>query len=231
MSSLICIGHSHVRAIVTGGEQLGVPIVGLDFWSVRPFDGEDRSGPLAEQIRRHFTGQPVFSVIGGNTHHTLGLVRHPRPFDFVLASDPMLPLDDTAEVLPYDGVREAMLEAVKPNFELLRALRLSTAGAVFHFEPPPVSADTERLMKDVPWMFFHGRREIAPKWLRYKLWRLHVEELRRFCEMQGITFVDGPREAIDADGFLEPAFYEDAMHVSPAYGALVVRQMQALACA
>jgi len=99
---------------------------------------------------------------------------------------------------------------------------------MFHCEPPPPSPDETRLRADLPWQFFHGRRVIAPRWLRYKLWRLHADLLRRFCAAEGIEFLPCPGEAFDEDGFLRADYYQDAMHVNVRYGALVLAQMSAL---
>jgi hypothetical protein len=70
------------------------------------------------------------------------------------------------------------------------------------------------------------KREISPRFLRYKLWHLHSEIIQEFCIKRNIGFIRCPPETVDAEGFLLPQFYADPMHVNEAYGALVLTQMR-----
>lgn len=227
---LVCLGHSHVRSVADAARDRGVPLVAIDFWHVKPsLIQENGRTRFCDAIVRELAGGPVFSLIGGTAHHKLGLVVHPRRFDFVLPAAPDLVCDERAEVVPFDAVKAAVLQAAQPYLDLMQLLSTSNPGPVFHCEPPPVYADEARLAPDVPWMFFEGRRTVSPRLLRYKLWRLHADILREWCRDCGITFVPHPPEAVDDQGFLLPEHYLNAMHVSSRYGALVLEQMRALA--
>ncbi|HXT68220.1 MAG TPA: hypothetical protein VN700_00585 [Vicinamibacterales bacterium] len=215
-----------MRCLVQAARDMQVPLEVVDLWQVAP-DANARETAITDTMRRVSAISTVFSVIGGDPHHTLGLVAHPRPFDFVLPEVPDLPLDPHAEVVPYDGVRAALAEVARPHLDLTLRVRNAAMGKLIQLEAPPVAADDDRLRRDVPWKFFHGRRTIAPRWLRYKLWRLHSQIIGKFCRDEGIGFVRCPGEAFDEDGFLAAAYYQDAMHVNARYGELVVRQMLA----
>ncbi|MDE1173228.1 MAG: hypothetical protein PW790_06080 [Parvibaculaceae bacterium] len=159
----------------------------------------------------------------------MGLARHPRPFDFVLPECPHLPLDEDAEILPLEAVRASLLAITQEYLDLIKLVRDTATGPVFHIEAPPPYADATRLLADIPWMFFGGmQRQISPAPFRYKLWRLHTQIVRESCRKQGISFIDHPPESVDGNGFLLPAYYLDSMHVNEAYGALVLAQMRRL---
>jgi hypothetical protein len=223
----VCIGHSHVRVVADAARDEHVPLIAIDFWHTKPFDAEtaDRTR-FRDEVARQLTGGPVFSLIGGNAHHKLGLVAHPRRFDFVLPAVPDLPLDDRAEIVPADAVRAALGAITREYLDLMRIVHETNDGNVVHLQPPPVYADEAQLKPDVPWMFFTGsRREVSPRYLRYKLWHLHSEILEEFCRASGIGFLKCPPEVADADGFLRPRYYADAMHVNQRYGSLVLHQI------
>jgi hypothetical protein len=225
---LACIGHSHLKCVIEAAGATDTSLVTVDLWTTTALEETSAGLQVSAAVRQRLGEGPIFSLVGGNPHHRLGLVMHPRPFDFILADAPYLPLDTCAEIIPVDGVRAALAEAARPHLDLMRLLPRALPGPIFHFESPPVAADARRLQVDVPWMFFHGRRRIAPRWLRYKLWRLHSAIMRESCERFGLTFVPSPSSAMDADGFLSSEYYLDAMHVNARYGALVLEQMKAL---
>jgi hypothetical protein len=213
--------------VADAARDAGVPLVAIDFWHVKPFaaDQPDRTHFCLE-IQQQIADGPVFSMIGGNAHHKLGLVVHPRPFDFVLPAAPHLPLDGRAEIVPSDSVRAALVRIAAEYLDLMRLLKHAVRGQVLHLQPPPIFADESRIAPDVPWMFFEGRRAVSPRYLRYKLWHLHSEIIQEFCRDIGILFIAHPPEAVDGDGFLLADYYANAMHVNSRYGALVLRQMR-----
>lgn len=237
---LVCIGHSHLRSLDEAAATDGVPLVALNFWSLKDATvTRDGRITLCDPVTQHLDGGPVFSWIGGSAHHTLGLLQHPRPFDFVLPSAPDLPLDPRAEVLPFDCVRAALLESMRDVLRLMRLLREATTGPVFHLEPPPIYSDESRLAADIhPILIFRlgiarSRRDLPGtrvgwRHLRFKLWQLHSEVIDEFCRSLDIGFVRHPPEAADAEGYLRPEYYLNPMHVNSDYGRLVMHQMQQL---
>jgi hypothetical protein len=214
----VCIGHSHVVALTSGASVAGVTIDTINFWDtgdpwVREGNAIQLRSDLAERVLR---GQIVLSVIGGSAHTVLGMVEHPRPFDFVLPSDPDIPIEEGREIIPAGAVRAKLSEIAAPYFAQLPGLLATTASPIFHLEPPPPVADEARIAPFVPWPNFPGQpRQIAPKWLRYKLWRLHSELIG-----------SAPLAAMDEEGFLAKDFDQDGAHANAAYGALVLEMMR-----
>lgn len=229
-AKIVCIGHSHSRTVYEAALRQNADITYLNFWNIpNPVirgDGEPR---FRETVSRALKGS-VFSMIGGASHMIMGLARHPRPFDFVLPECPEQPLDEKAEIIPLEAVRASLLATTQEYLDLIALVRKTSIGPVFHMEAPPPYEDGDRLLADIPWMFFEGmQREVSPAAFRFKLWRLHSQIVRESCRRQGIFFVEHPAESVDANGFLRPEFYFDSMHVNENYGALLLEQMKRLA--
>jgi hypothetical protein len=225
-ASRVCIGHSHVRTVAAAARRYQVPLSCIDFWTA----GE-RIVVTADSARFHpdiadrLQGA-VFSMIGGSAFNILALCVHPRRFDFVLPAAPSLPCDAQAELVPAAAVRTTLLQMTQKYLDLLGYVRDAATGAVYHIEaPPPFGEDWRRLPPDLMPFFTDKRREISPRWLRYKMWRLHSEINRQYCASRGITFIPHPPETVDAEGFLLPRFYADPMHANEAYGACILAQM------
>lgn len=225
----VCIGHSHCLALERGAARSGCALDTMNFWQTgEPWlrdGGTIRLRPdLAERVAR---GRPVLSLIGGSAHTVLGMVEHPRPFDFVLPADPELPVDERREIVPAEAVRAKLAEIAGPYLATLPALLDAAAAPVIQLQPPPPVADVGRIAPHVPWSLFPGQpRAIAPKWLRYKLWRLHGELIAAACARFGIAFLPAPEAAQDEEGFLAAAYDEDGAHANAAYGALVLEQVR-----
>jgi hypothetical protein len=223
----VCIGHSHVAALQRGAAlRSDIALDAINFWDTgeiweREGDTIRLRPDLAERVRRGRA--PIFSLIGGSAHTVLAMVEHPRPFDFILPSDPNIPFDETRELVPAHAVRAKIAELAAPYFAILPALLAVAPGPVLQIEPPPPLADEGRIAPFVPWVLFPGQpHRVAPKWLRYKTWRLHSELIREACTTLGIGYIAAPRAAMDAEGFLRDEYDQDGAHANGAYGALVL---------
>ncbi len=230
---LFCLGHSHIEAIEKAASAAGIPIEAINFWNVRggPLGQRDAQGnprffdDIAARISAHVG--PVFSHLGGNPPVLIGTLRHPRPFDFVLPSEPDLPLEPGAEVVPSVAVRMLLEKVARPWIGLMQELARLCDGPVFHVEPPPPSMSSERMAKHMIWDLFPGMtREIAPPVFRYKLWRLHSELLRDVCGPLGIQLIPVPAECRTPEGFLRGRYFGDGTHGNVEYGALMIRHME-----
>lgn len=230
---MLCVGHSHVACVAKAARAASVPLLALDFWAIPDAiirdDGPPRfSRLLVTQLQQH--DGPVFSFIGGAAHGVIGMLVHPRRFDFVLPWAPGLPLDPEAEVLPAMAVRGILEAAMVEYLSLLDQLRELCTGALFHVESPPPYADAQRMHGDIPWGLYPGMlHEISPAWTRYKLWRMHSCIVEDWCRANNVEMVSAPTLAMDADGFLRESYYGDGAHANDAYGALVLDQMRQLA--
>lgn len=230
---LLCIGHSHLACVTRAAAASATPLRAFNFWDLPGAIVNNGTQPrfseaISEALIRH--AGPAFSFVGGGAHVVLGMLVHPRRFDFVLPSEPDLAIDPSAEVLPAIAVRRILESMTDEYLALMGEIRRLVKGPMFHIEPPPPSADAQRMYADVPWVMFPGRcREISPAALRYKLWRLHSEILRAWCTGRGVTFVEAPGQTCDAGGFMRDDYYGDGAHANDAYGQLVLAKMRQLA--
>ncbi|GAB2555866.1 hypothetical protein [Rhodanobacter koreensis] len=232
-SPLLCIGHSHVACVARAAEAAGTSLQALNFWempgAIQHENGTSRLSVLLEQRLKKHTG-PVFSMIGGAAHGVLGMLVHPRRFDFVLPAEPALPLDPAAEVLPALAVRHILESLMVDYLTMMSQVHRLCAGRLFHLESPPPLADAQRMQADIPWGMYPGMcHEISPAHFRYKLWRLHSQIVGDWCARAGATFVPCPPQSVDENGFMRESYYGDGAHANTAYGELVLEQMRQLA--
>jgi hypothetical protein len=166
--------------------------------------------------------------MGGNVHNALGLLAHPRPFDFRLSGEPSPPLDPNAEPIA-EALVTAALQAARATDRRRLALLADIAGPFVHLESPPpvangawVAAQADAYFRDkggaVP--------AIAPAALRHRIWRLHSRIVRAEVAALGGRFLPVPAAVLDADGFLDPAFAADATHGNAAYGEAVIAALE-----
>ncbi len=182
-------------------------------------DGADGSDPF------------LFDCVSGNEYHFIGLVNHPRRFDFMLPSHPELPLGAGVEIIPSDLMRQALQSQMGYALAVLAALARSVPCRIWHVQSPPPLADNEYILLH-PTHFAEQVAEhgVSPPSLRMKLWLLQSEIYCSHCEAAGIGFLPTPEAALDPDGFLDRrGWLPDPAHASNWYGELVVRQLDALA--
>jgi hypothetical protein len=222
----VCIGHSHVAAFEKARDP---DLDAMNFWGTGdPWVQRDGTthlrDDLAERVAR---GRLVLTSLGGSAHTVLATVEHPRPFDFILPSRPDLPLDESRVVVPADAVREKLAEIASPYLDTIPAVVRAATAPVVYLEPPPPVADTDLIAPCIIWDFYPGQPQIvAPRWLRYKVWRLHCEVIAEACTRHGVGLARAPAGAMDSGGFLHPDFNEDGAHANGAYGALVLQHLR-----
>ena len=191
----------------------------------RPPPGQLPEAALAALAR--FAGPAVVSCVAGNDHTVFGLLRHPRPFDFILADAPDLPLSPDAEILPARLVRATLRARMGGALQLLAALRQRVSGTLIHLEPPPPVPSADHIRAH-PGVFADkmGELGISPAALRYKLWRLHSAILGEQCRDLGVTLLPAPHDTQDAHGMLAQEFWNpDPTHANARYGARVLRDL------
>lgn len=224
----VLIGHSHSESIFAAAKIAGTPLDGFNFWTApQPALNADRTAfhpDIAERLSRG----TVISAVGGAVHNIIGLVRHPVAFDFILPERPDLPLEHEAMLIPYATIQALVAHHLQEYLEIIGLVRAASCNAVFHIEAPPPLANGDRVLGDVPWMFFPDlTREVSPASLRYKLWRVASALTAQYCSERGIAVIPHPPGSVDEHGFLKQEYYADAMHVNTAYGALVLAQVEA----
>jgi hypothetical protein len=246
--NLLVIGQSHVAAIRAAAkahreafpgeprtrvihtlEEVHAPEfvdVSEGDYSVAAF-GANLRAAIQDQIARH--DPIVASVMGGNVHNVLALLRHPRPFDFLLPDEPGPPLDEGAELVPLTLVRAALQARLGPGYARLRALR-EIAGPFLQVESPPPVRDADFIARHAEKAFrdrAQGEIAAAGPGVRWRMWRLSSRLLREAVEALGCRYLPAPSAAQDAYGFLRREFAADPTHANEAYGALLIRAIEA----
>jgi hypothetical protein len=236
--AILAVGQSHIGAIQRAAkthreiwpDELRTRVIHT---LAEPYASEGvEFGPLARaaieaQIARH---QPrLVSVLGGNAHNMIALMRHPRPYDFLLSGEAEgPPMDADAELVPEALVRAAMEARLETDFWRLQMLH-DIAGPFIHVEsPPPIIGDA--FIRDRAEVYFRDTqdREIVPgsPGLRWRMWRLTSRILKERVEALGGRFMPVPREVLDADGFLRLDFAADPTHGNEAYGERLIRAIE-----
>jgi hypothetical protein len=236
MPRFIAFGHSHIVAFAKGAyeyQAADLPaeaprIEGRFVYLYDPSYNPVLQGPadapeLHPKLREHLVELPwdfVVLVCGGNEHNVLGIVRNKRPFDFVLSSEPHLPLQPGYELVPEALIREVLKHYMADSLETMRAFRAATDLPVMQLEPPPPLPNRHVLA--YPREFVRAsllRKKIAPELIRYKLWRVESDIYTRFCNEVGIAYLRAPAGMVDKNGMLaETGWGSDATHANPRYG-------------
>jgi hypothetical protein len=220
--------HKRTRGIHTLEQRYVPELVGMEDPATAAF-GPLLRADLDEELSLY--RPTVASVLGGNAHNALALVRHPRGYDFLLAGDEQGPARAASdELIPLALVRAALLAQLGADFLRLRMLR-DAVGPFVHVESPPPLRD-DRLIAERADAFFRDQAiatlGVAPAGLRWRMWRLNSMLFREQVAALGCRFLAVPAEAQDADGFLRPELAADATHGNVAYGEIIIRAVEAV---
>ena len=238
--AILVVGQSHITAIQKAAKTHREtwpeePRTRVIHTLAEPYRSEGREfGPLAraaieDQIARH---QPrLVSMLGGNAHNMIALMRHPRPYDFILHGEAQRgpPIEEGHELIPEALVRAALEERLQPDFRRLEQL-YEIAGPFLHVESPP-PLRSEAFIRDRAEAYFrdYHDNEIVPAsaGTRWRIWRLNSHILREKVESLGCRFLPVPAEALDDDGFLRLDLAADPTHGNEAYGEMLIRAIEA----
>lgn len=187
------------------------------------------SNPILSEIEKLNPRKDIiFSSYGGNAHNILGLVQHPTPFDFIYAGI-QSEGDGGAEIVPSKLVEAALIEqgGFPETCWALRATRAAFSGRIIQCESPPPIFDNNFLMEHAgPFKASFIKFGISKPALRYKLWKMHSDLVKKECKALDIEFLPAPAEFITADGFLtDSGLNDDTTHANAIYGGAVIRQL------
>lgn len=244
-TTVFVLGDSHTNAIKAAAEtsaiELPFDLKVINVRELRPqagvnalvdtASGESTLHPVLKRLISPVGPTLFLSSFGGNTHNVFGLINHPEPFDFILPSDPGLPLQSDATLVPYDVLKDAIMPFALASLTEISALRNTYAGYVGHLESPPPNGDDAYVRKFLDPYFKDKAKDqgIASRHLRFKLWRMHSEIVLEHCKSHNVDFLPVPDDSRDQDGFLVPQGYSiSATHANPWYGSLVIAQISAL---
>jgi hypothetical protein len=245
--SIIIAGHSH---IVSLGVPLKSPnriyeIVGLGIEGasdkVAGFTGKwPRENVYWNELAKVVPGKTIALSWQGNQHLSRFMFSPNPRIDFVLSTNPDLPLDEEATIVP-----ELMLrELFRPSMEQLEKTlkRLDGAGAARILvlgTPPPKDDDSfcrQRLGKERTFAARAGKLgvdlasiELSPAILRYKYWALLQNMMRETAGRACKEFIPIPLAAQAPAGFLRRELWaDDITHANRDYGKLVLKDLEEL---
>jgi hypothetical protein len=246
----IVAGHSHVSAF--GGplaEEGSAPVLSTlahPSGRFRIMMGEwPRTEAYWSALGKAAAGQIVALLWFGNQHLANYLLAPDPRFDFVLSSEPHLPLDEAAIVLPESLIRESFMPSVDGLRHLLRYLHKAGAGCIVCGTPPPTGDDSwvvDYLVNNPRWFKFQSGRPwlhrfsavgpidpgaitLTPRVLRYKLWAVLQDLMREIAAANAVPFLACPGAAQTVDGFLRDEYRRDITHANTTYGALVMEDL------
>jgi hypothetical protein len=174
----------------------------------------------------------IASMIGGNAHNALALVRHPRGYDFRLPGGAQGPEpEEGAEPIPFALMRAALAGHIRVDLLRLRLLR-DVIGPFIHVESPPPLRDDAFIRAHADAHFRTSTAidtlGVAPAGLRWRMWRLNSLLFREAVEALGGRFLPVPPAALDTDGFLRPDLAADATHGNADYGHIIITAVEEL---
>lgn len=177
-------------------------------------------------------GTPVFLSMLGGYHNVLGLFQSGQRYDFLLDPKDRAEPPPTARV-PNRAIASVLEEVFGQATKILKMKSVSKAPVYLLSTPPPKQSNEFIMSRVLAQKKVHNGQRVAeveverPE-IRLKLWQLEAGLLERWAKRGGMHYVPAPPEAFDDNGFLGREFYNDATHANAQYGALVVRQIEAI---
>lgn len=242
-ASLLVIGHSHVSALRRGyllsrRRNGGNGTAGVDFiWLQQPVfrpNIVDAAGGIKTlnraavrkldfYIHSHKPSALVCCILG-NEYNGLGLARHPQPFDFYLPSDPDLPTDAGAEIIPLSLFEELARQRLETFRFYLETFSRLVSIPIISVPPPPPVPDEKHILAH-PSMFASLVSElgVSPATLRLKIWKVFMRTQEQICQEVGVRFHRLPAAVFDSTGCLAKQYWNrDPTHGNARYGKLLL---------
>ncbi|PPD50475.1 MAG: hypothetical protein CTY16_01600 [Methylobacter sp.] len=220
MKKILVIGNSHIAALRTAKTVDET----FAFHSIK-----DKLADVISGLDPDNYGLVIISI-AGNDHNVFGLLNHPQPFDFYLPENPHLPINPDARLLPASLVSKTLQYRMASIFSATPTLLGHFKKPIYQIEsPPPIPSDAH--IQKYPGKFKNmiAQQGVSPAAFRYKLWRLHSKIVSDHCQKRGIFFIEAPKEAQDAQGYLQEQYWNlDSTHGNALYGDLVLNQIRAI---
>lgn len=232
----LLLGHSHtvaVRLALEEDERLAwLDICTIAREKLQPEVQMKKNGyELHPGIKSRICGKAYQNLalsIGGGPHVIIGLPQSLEPFDFILPSEPDLPLLKNARILSYDSVVEVFRSRNKNNRNTIEAIAACFEGTIFHLDYPPPVPDSWALLHPLKFSGVLGKYGVSPLSLRYKLWRVNLETITEILSEFSIQRLKVPADMLADDGAIsQKALYRDPVHGSASYGRAVAQQLKA----
>jgi len=161
----------------------------------------------------------IILLLGGSYHHMLGLMKSNPPFDFVHPQFSDLELDDKAEIIPFNAMREILILDINEHEKIIKSISEKFSYNIIHLGFPPTVFNEKLMMSNIEPFFSekYKKLELAHHNVRFKLWRLYSDMYADMCNKHGIPFIQVPETMIENGMFLKEVAYGDSMHANHIY--------------
>lgn len=237
---ILVFGHSHTDALEKARKQRAssgnshISVLRLSKAKNGTEIGDVSPDAAAAMVAESSPHDLIASTVGGNLHQVFGLVQHPVAFDFIEPGSPSSPDSQPCVLIPYQTIWAVFERRLRPKDGLqIATLREAAARPIYHLLPPPPKESAAHILQRHESEFAKAdiaTNGVTPAPIRLKLWRLQCAVLQSLCTEWGVRLLPPPDGTQTPEGFLKPEYYKnDATHANPAYGELVLRQLEAVA--
>lgn len=243
--TVLALGHSHLVALADAYRAPGVA-AGLPFRlvtlqlqrpagpAVVPIDGRPEYDPAIVpavlDALRATSPSLVVLMLEGSQAVVTGVARPLRPWDFMLPAESASPAEGSdRDLLPFDLVTDIARRRFAHTGRFLDKVRDEMGPRVVALSPPPPCGDDAALLERIDRN--RALRDavlatgLSPRAWRQRIWIMMVTALAETYMTRGITFLPPPPAAMDAQGFLPLPLLSDALHGTPGYGKMLLRQL------
>lgn len=242
MTELLIAGDSHITSfgaplksadgdhkLVRLDQQSGRAQVLVGPWP-RQFDA------YWDAVEAHAPRRAVAVLWGGNRHLAHYLFAPLPLFDFVVAEDPNLPLDEGALLIPEEAMRAFLAPPIRQLEKRVMTLVQRAAQVLIPGTPPPKEDDAfirARFTKEPHFVRMADnlgldimKVPLSPALLRLKMWIALQGLLKDLAQKSGSTYVPVPAAARTESGFLHPSCYaDDVTHANIRFGELMLNEL------
>jgi len=221
---ILIVGGSHTTALagaVDEEESQRFTILNLRYKRFVSFSTDDMITPRLAKV---YQPSRVFSMIGGNSHHVLGLVEHAKAFDLYAPEGPPEP---ERNVILYGLLEAALTARMEPYLKQMTSLKGLFDVPMCHILPPPPQLEEDHIIENPGAFGNKVARGINPPAIRMKLYNMQSRLLLDHCHNLGMEVLTPPPQALDEKGFLlAPYRRDDPTHANELYGRLVLEQIK-----
>lgn len=216
---ILILGESHTAAISRAIE--ATPDAHSISIDVRP--GSDKS-KINFTLFDFYRPDKLVLAFGGTEHNIIGMIEGEPKFDFLWP--PFDDFDQQRALVPASAIEEMLLMRMQGGLKRALRVREQFDCPAFALAPPPPFLEIDEkttLPRAFSTLLEAG---IAPAAIRRKLHAVQSAVMKALYEDQGITLIEAPRGASDADGFLLRKLWgRDPTHGNLHYGQLVIEHL------
>jgi hypothetical protein len=233
---ILIAGHSHVGALNFPDRTEAVQLLDvIDYPYMRGLAGPmPREDAYWEELVRISPAYDVVICFMGNQPDAIFLFKQDSALDFVSTRYPDLPLNEEADLIPENAVRERYKESFGPLIKVLAAITARPGARVTVIGTPAPKDDYVRLrglINREPGIRSRVEAagltaetvEFSSPVVRLKAWGLLQDMMKEIAEAAGADFFPFPAVLCDERGYLKGEYYADVAHMNRAGGAIYLR--------